>query len=82
MICGAVIERGWGERHQLSGSVGLQVLPGLPQKARLPKEYIWIYAPRDQQELAVVERIVIAGAKYMTGSKDVRSSSVADAQAL
>ena len=62
--CDAVIERGWGERHQLSGSRGLRILP-LPtalKAARIPKEYIWIYAPRDDEELAVVEKLLIAAA--------------------
>lgn len=75
---GIVIERGWGERHQLSGSAGLHALP-VPPNAKLPKEYIWIYAPRDLQELAVVEKIIVAGIKYMTGSKDVNPATVANA---
>ncbi|KIP01908.1 hypothetical protein PHLGIDRAFT_122949 [Phlebiopsis gigantea 11061_1 CR5-6] len=70
-----LIERGWGERHQPSGSRGLHALP-LPDSdamkpARLPKEYIWIYAPRDVQELAVIKNILVAGVKYMTESKDI-----------
>ena len=69
----AVIERGWGERHQLSGSPGLHTmpLPAAMRPARLPKEYIWIYAPRDLQELAVVKNVLVAGVKYMTGHKDI-----------
>jgi len=38
-----VIEKGWGERHPLSG-----VYPGLPVT------YLMIYAPRDQEEVAMV----------------------------
>lgn len=37
----------------------------------IPNEYIWIYAPRDEEELAVVEKIVVAAISYMTGGKGV-----------
>lgn len=39
----SVIEKGWGERHPLSGVVSV-----------LPKEYLILYAPRDEEELQVV----------------------------
>ena len=67
----AVIERGWGERHGLSGSRGLRALPVFAA-AKLPKEYIWIYAPRDEQELAVVEKILVGAVRYMTGTQDIK----------
>lgn len=66
----SVIERGWGERHKLSGSRSLHALP-FPRAAKVPKEYIWIYAPRDEQELAVVEKILVASARFMTNTKDI-----------
>ncbi|GJE92835.1 hypothetical protein PsYK624_089930 [Phanerochaete sordida] len=69
--CKLVIEKGWGERHQLSGSPGLHALP-FPPEAKLPKEYIWIYAPRDEQELAIMEEILLASARFMTGVKDIK----------
>lgn len=69
--CTVVIERGWGERHKLSGSRALRALP-IPEAAKLPKEYIWIYAPRDVEELAVVQKIILAGARFMTNSRDIK----------
>lgn len=66
------IEYGWGERHKMAGSEPMRVLP-IPGNKYLPKEYMWIYAPRDELELAVVERFVIAGVRYMTGVEDVRT---------
>jgi hypothetical protein len=53
-----VIERGWGERFGLSGSL-------------LPVTYIMIYAPtqgaREAREAEIVERIVKASVKFMLG---------------
>lgn len=57
--CKLVIEKGYGERHGLSGS------------PVIPKEYLLIYAPRDEEELAIVERIIVASLKYMTGTKNI-----------
>lgn len=58
-----VIEKGWGERHPLSGVSN--IIP-------LPKEYLIIYAPRDEEELEVVERIMLAAVGFMTTSPDVK----------
>jgi hypothetical protein len=63
-----VIQSGWGQRHPLDGSKGLKRLTGM----WLPKQYIFIYAPRNDQEIEIVMRIVKASVGYMTGSKDVR----------
>ncbi|EKM54773.1 uncharacterized protein PHACADRAFT_258849 [Phanerochaete carnosa HHB-10118-sp] len=68
--CKFVIERGWGERHKISGSRSLHALP-FPKEAKLPKEYIWIYAPRDERELAVMEKILVASARFMTNTKEI-----------
>jgi hypothetical protein len=35
-------------------------------------EYILIYAPRSEEEISVVMRIVKASVRYVTGEKDVR----------
>lgn len=59
--CKLVIERGWGERHPFSGR---KLVP-------LTKEYLFIYAPRNQEELDVVESIIKASIGYMTGRKEV-----------
>ena len=57
--CKLVIERGWGERHPASGSF------------MLVKEQILIYAPRDEEELEVIERLLLASIGYMTGSRNI-----------
>jgi len=49
-----VIARGWGELHGLSG------------KAGLPTSYAMIYAPRDRQELTVIEAILTATIEWAT----------------
>ena len=49
-----VIARGWGELHGLSG------------KADLPASYAMIYAPRDHQELNVIEAILAATIEWAT----------------
>ncbi|KAJ7629738.1 hypothetical protein DFH06DRAFT_1102294 [Mycena polygramma] len=51
-----VVEKGWGQRHPLAG-------PGVPGP---PTEWTFIYAPRDEEEVAVVEIIVQAAIGYMT----------------
>ncbi len=43
----AVIEAGWGERHPLAGV----------QPFGLPRFYLMIYGPRDEQELAIVRML-------------------------
>ncbi|KAH7915648.1 hypothetical protein BJ138DRAFT_1141364, partial [Hygrophoropsis aurantiaca] len=57
--CKLVIERGWGERHPLAGS------------HFLPKEYVLLYAPRDDEELAVVEKLMCAAIGYMANTQAV-----------
>ncbi|KAJ7035261.1 hypothetical protein C8F04DRAFT_1344904 [Mycena alexandri] len=51
-----VLEKGWGQRHPLAG-------PGVPGP---PTEWTFIYAPRDEGEVKVVETIVEASIGYMT----------------
>lgn len=57
-----MIDQGRGERHPMSGS------------RLLVKEYVTIYAPRDDEELRIVEAIMKASIGYMTGTRDVRES--------
>lgn len=47
-----VIAKGWGELHGLSG------------QDRIAKTYTMIYSPRDQAELEVTKKILIAAVKY------------------
>ncbi|KAF7309053.1 hypothetical protein MKEN_01106900 [Mycena kentingensis (nom. inval.)] len=54
-----VLEKGWGQRHPLAG-------PGMPGP---PTEWTFIYAPRDEEEVKVVETIVEASIAYMTNAE-------------
>ncbi|KAJ7494633.1 hypothetical protein B0H11DRAFT_1716962 [Mycena galericulata] len=60
--CKTVVDLGWGQRHPLSG-----VNRFIPA----PNTYLLIYAPRDEEELDVVERIIVASIGYMTNSRSV-----------
>lgn len=51
-----VIERGWGERFGLSGTV-------------MPSWYVMVYAPRSEAEMSVVEGILRAAARFMIGDE-------------
>ena len=50
-----VIEAGWGERHPLAGV-----------RPRLPTTYIYIYPPRDDVEVLIVESLLKAAIKHMS----------------
>ncbi|KAJ7727326.1 hypothetical protein DFH07DRAFT_852051 [Mycena maculata] len=60
--CKTAIDLGWAERHPLSGVS--RIFP-------LSSGYLLVYAPRDEEELDVVERIIVASIGYMTGSRSV-----------
>ncbi|KAF4959846.1 hypothetical protein FGADI_1349 [Fusarium gaditjirri] len=51
-----VLERGWGQRHPLSGTV-------------LYLGNVMVYAPRNEDELEIVKSIMRAGAKFMLGEE-------------
>ncbi|KAL2867556.1 uncharacterized protein BJX67DRAFT_387793 [Aspergillus lucknowensis] len=69
--CKRVIESGWGQRFPLSGSSLLRNIT-FGRVAAIPNEYVYIYAPRDGEEIQTVIRILGAGVQYVTGSRDVR----------
>jgi hypothetical protein len=50
----AVIDAGWGERHPIAG-VGRRFLPDT---------YLFVYPPRDRDELSVTERILGAAVRF------------------
>ena len=54
-----VVERGWGEKHGLSGS----------RIAGVPIQYVMVYAPRNEEEVKVVVRIAKAAARYALEGK-------------
>lgn len=66
-----VIEAGWGQRHGFSGRSALSIL-SLGTKKDIPAEFLFIYAPRNDTEIATFMQIVEAGIKYTTGREDVR----------
>ncbi|KAG5655861.1 hypothetical protein KAF25_000781 [Fusarium avenaceum] len=51
-----VLERGWGQRHPLAGTI-------------LYLGNVMVYAPRNEEELEVVESITRAGARFMVGEE-------------
>jgi len=58
--CKLLIERGWAERHPMSGTFVL------------PKEYIMVYAPLTEDDVRVAGLIMRAAVGFMTGRKEVR----------
>jgi len=56
-----VLERGWGERHPLS--------KGGWMKKYVPREFIMVYAPRNEAELDIVCRIIEAAGFWVTGQR-------------
>lgn len=50
-----VIEKGWGERHSLSGSPTLNI----------PDTYLLIYTPRNEEELEVINQLLHAAVQHM-----------------
>jgi len=54
----AAIEHGWGQLHPAGG-----------RAAGLPSHYVLVYAPRNPDEVAVVERLLDAAATHMTGNQ-------------
>ncbi|KAL1747407.1 hypothetical protein HDZ31DRAFT_61322 [Schizophyllum fasciatum] len=70
--CKEVIAKGWGERHPLSGTLG---------EKEVQINFLFVYAPRSEEELGVVTRILEAGIGYMldddslTGSKAIWTHS-------
>lgn len=59
-----VIQSGWGQLHGLAGVKPLG-------RKLLPKEYVLLYAPRDDDEIEVLLGIVKASIGYMTVSENL-----------
>lgn len=67
-----VLERGWGQRHPLSGVRGM-----------LPWTYVLVYAPRDKHELEVWKRLVQASCSFLvsvTGGQVVEITCESEAE--
>ncbi|ATZ56669.1 hypothetical protein BCIN_13g05040 [Botrytis cinerea B05.10] len=54
--CKDVIEKGWGERMTLAGTL------------KMPAEYLLIYTPRTESELKIARGILEAAIGFMTGA--------------
>jgi hypothetical protein len=66
-----VIEKGWAERHRLA-----RAQPWYFGKMKymwgIGDSFLIIYAPRDQEELDILKRLIRASAEYMTGRDDIK----------
>ncbi|OJJ42546.1 hypothetical protein ASPZODRAFT_76577 [Penicilliopsis zonata CBS 506.65] len=60
-----VLAAGWGQRHALMGWGSL--VSYAPNLLHMPTGYVLVYAPRDEEELQLVLRIVKASMRFMTG---------------
>ena len=54
-----VLDRGWGERHVLSGQ-----LPTAKLRGRIPLTYVMIYAPRSEEEVELHRSVAIAAVNW------------------
>lgn len=59
-----IVENGWGERHPLAGV-----------RPRIPNTYLLIYAPRDLDELRVVNQFLKAAISHMCACDEVAPAS-------
>lgn len=64
----AVLEAGWGERHPLSRGGSFERF--------VPVDFVMVYAPRDEQEVEMVVRIILAARWFVGGAE----GSVEDAE--
>jgi hypothetical protein len=60
LIHAAVMDHGWGQRHPFSNNT------------MLPRETLFIYAPRDEHEFRVYETIFRASIGFMTVTRNVQ----------
>ncbi|KAK4145530.1 uncharacterized protein C8A04DRAFT_10563 [Dichotomopilus funicola] len=58
------VAKGWAERHRLSGV-----------RKILPWSYIMVYAPRDDDEFVVWQRLVVAGCRFVSGGRTIEIPS-------
>ncbi|KAM9884041.1 hypothetical protein VDGL01_01846 [Verticillium dahliae] len=58
-----VLRKGWGQRHPLARKGWFGAMP-------VPEEFLMVYAPRDDQELQIVCRIIEAAIWYVTAESE------------
>ncbi|KAH6712132.1 hypothetical protein BKA61DRAFT_633570 [Leptodontidium sp. MPI-SDFR-AT-0119] len=56
-----VLQKGWGQRHPLAR--------GGWMSAYVPREFVMVYAPRDQTELYIICQIIEAAASWVSGER-------------
>ncbi|SPO36713.1 uncharacterized protein PSFLO_02184 [Pseudozyma flocculosa] len=66
-----VIGKGWGELHGLAGCPAYTGFWIVQRKVGLPPTYTLIYAPRDDDEVEAVKRIINASVAFATGLREV-----------
>jgi hypothetical protein len=64
--CEIVLEKGWGQRHALSGAGLVKHITGI----YIPGNYILVYAPRNEAEIEVAIAMVKASIQFMTESRN------------
>ncbi len=57
----AVLEAGWGERHPLSRGGRFERF--------VPVDFVMVYAPRDEEEVEMVVRVILAARWFVGGKK-------------
>ncbi|KAH0842991.1 hypothetical protein AYO21_03294 [Fonsecaea monophora] len=64
-----VIEKGWGQRHPLSGRVGSRFMRlfSANQPSHVEGSQVLLYAPRDQDDLEVIQNIINAAVWWVGG---------------
>jgi hypothetical protein len=65
--CETVLNKGWGERHALSGAESFKRMSGYT----IPINYVLIYAPRNEAEIETAMTIVKTSVRFMTGAHDL-----------
>lgn len=71
-----LIENGWGERHPLA--------KGGWFRRFVPKEFVLVYAPRNEEEVAVVMKVVAASVWWVSGvhvgggKREMRMEAIAE----
>jgi len=61
MDAAVMLDHGWGQRHPLA--------KGGWMKKYVPREFVMVYAPRNQAEVEIVARIIEAAAWWVTGER-------------
>lgn len=59
-----VFDAGWGERHAFDDNPLARAILGMD----LPVNYVFIYAPRNSEEIEIVSKFLRASIAYNTGT--------------